>query len=70
MKNCEKCQKLNELEDLSLEMYGLIHVLERALTCDEFEDGENINILYLVEIIKEKFDKISIIIEDIQYKFV
>ncbi len=64
MKICEKYQKLYELEKLELETSALIDVLQRALKCDEFEGGKDTNALYLVEIIKEKFEKISIIIEE------
>lgn len=63
MKTCEKCWKFDELNALNLEVYALIDVLERALKYDECEDCQNTNNLYLVEIIKEKFDKISIILE-------
>ena len=65
METCEKYQKLYDLDGLRLEMYALIDVLERALKCDEFEDGQSTNTLYLVEIIKEKFEKISFIIQEL-----
>ena len=65
MKTCEQCQKIDKLDELSLEMCALIDVLERALKCDEFEDGQNTNNLYLLDIIKEKFKQLSIIIENI-----
>ncbi len=64
MKICEKCQNIYELQELEMQVHALINVLERALKCDEFEGNQDINNLYLVEIISEKFEKMSIIIHN------
>ncbi len=67
MKDCEKYQKIDELDELSLETYALIDILDCALKFDEFENNQNTNKIYLMDIIKEKFEKIITIIEKISY---
>ncbi len=67
MKTCEKCWRIYEIQDLGLEVHALIDVLERALKCDEFENEPSINNLYLVEIIRKKFEKISITIQKVSF---
>ncbi len=64
MKPCEECQKIHELRELELETGSLIDVLECALKYDELENLQSIKNIYLVEIIKEKFKKMSAIIRE------
>ncbi len=64
MEACEKCQKIRELQELEVEVGSLIDILECALKYDELENLQSIKNIYLVEIIKEKFKKMSAIIQE------
>lgn len=58
MQNCNNCEKIKKLDELSLEIYALFDILERALKCDEFEKGQNSSTLYLSQIIRDKLEEL------------
>jgi len=61
--NMGKKKKLYKLDGLRIDMISLLEILEKALKCDDFEEGKGADNLYLVGLIKNKFRKMSEIIQ-------